>query len=104
MANNIRHDVALDANEDLAVRNGDLFAVESDQQHIKDTINAWPGWWKEFPLDGVAVSKYRKSSSGLQLLARKVRLELSTDGYQVDNPMITLTTDGRLQIQPNTTR
>jgi hypothetical protein len=101
---NERYDIAVAEDGDDAGRDGDFYFAQSDQQHIADTINAWPGWWKEFPLDGVAVAQYSKSSSGIQLLARKVRLELQSDGYQVDNPIITLNAAGLLEINPNAVR
>lgn len=40
-------DIALMHN-DLLIRNGDFVIGESDEQHIMDTINAFPGWWKEY--------------------------------------------------------
>jgi hypothetical protein len=100
----MRYDFALDSNDDLAINaQGDFYFEPSDQDHIQDTINAWPGWWKQYPLDGVAVLSYLKSSSGQQLLARQIKVELNSDGYQVNNPVIAYGTDGSLTITPNAT-
>jgi hypothetical protein len=100
-----RYDIGIDGNND-AIISADLDFVfqASDQQHIQDTLNAWPGWWKEYPLDGVAIESYVKSSSGMQLLARKIKVELNSDQYQVNNPIIGLTPDGTLKINPNADR
>lgn len=99
-----RIDFGLDDNNDLLIVNGDFSIIESDQQHIADTINAYVGWWKEFPTDGVGIGYFAKSSSGGQQLSRKVKIELEKDGYKVDNPVIEFGTDGKLNIYPNATR
>ena len=80
--------------------NNDLFFVESDMQHIIDTMNAFPGWWKENPLDGVGIMAYTKSSTDLQELNRKVKIELISDGYKSTAPVVTLI-NGQLTINPN---
>lgn len=99
----VRHDIAINSNN-LVVSQGDFAIAASDMQHIQDTINAAPGWWKEFPLDGVDVVRFSKASSDLQFLARKIKTELQADGYKVDNPIISLSPAGKLTINPNATR
>jgi hypothetical protein len=99
-----RYDIAVGSDKDLLFNSsGDFDFVPSDQQHIEDTIYAWPGWWKEYPLDGVAVEQYVKSSSGLQLLARKIKIELNSDEYGVNSPILSLDAAGLLKIDPNVT-
>ena len=100
----VRKDFLTDANAELIFDNGDLVIGESDQQHIIDTINAVPGWWKEFPIDGVNVIQYQNSAGGSSMLSRKIKIELESDGYIVDNPIIKFGTDGKLNISPNATR
>ena len=102
MAN--RTDFALTDDQALIFKNGDLVINESDQQHIADTLNANPGWWKEFPTDGVGIINYKNSAGGAQQLARKIKIELEKDGYVVDNPVIEFGADGQLNIYPNATR
>ena len=53
----MNQDFALSAN-DLYISNGDFAISESDNQHIADTLNAFPGWWKENPADGIGVFAY----------------------------------------------
>ena len=99
-----RTDFETNSNAELIFKNGDLSINFSDEQHIQDTINAIPGWWKEFPLDGVAVIKYINSPGGGQLLAREIKVELENDGYTVHNPVIQFSQEGKLTIIPNATR
>lgn len=101
MANNL--DIALFQN-DLQIRDGDFVIGESDEQHVADTINAFPGWWKEFPADGVGIFAYLNSSGQEQALSRAIKLNLSSDGYIVNNPSIIMDSDGTLTVNPNATR
>lgn len=96
----IRYDIALTDN-DILFKNGDFVTAESDTQHIVDTMNAFAGWWKEFPLDGVGVMGYNKSPANIQEINRKVKIEIEGDGYAVKAPMVTLSPSGELYINPN---
>ena len=96
-------DIALFQN-DLQIRDGDFVIGESDQQHVADTINAFPGWWKEFPGDGVGVFSYLNSSGQEQSLARSIKINLTSDGYIVNNPSIETDEGGLLTVNPNATR
>lgn len=96
-------DFAQDNSGDLLIADGDFVLADSDMMHIEDTIIAHPGWWKEFPQDGVGISIYSKSTGKEQLLARDVKLQLENDGYQVDNPIVTFI-DDKLTINPNAVR
>ena len=99
----VRTDIQLTDDNELVFLNGDLAIGESDQQHIKDTINASPGWWKEFPTDGVDVIRYQNAAGENEKLARKIKIELEKDGYKVDNPILNYDADGTLNIYPNAT-
>lgn len=98
-----RYDILVKNNIPV-IKDGDFAIDESDSQHIQDTVNSWPGWWKENPLDGVAVMSYNKSSGQIQLLARKIKIELTNDGYIVDSPIIEYDVNGKLTINPNARR
>ena len=99
----LRTDFLIDTNAELIIKNGDFVFGQSDEQHIQDTINAIPGWWKEFPLDGVAVITFINSPGGGQGLSRRIQIELEKDGYRVDHPVIEFSPDGKLNIYPNAT-
>jgi hypothetical protein len=79
-----------DGNDDLYIdpNTGDFVIVASDEQHIKDTVNAFPGWWKQNPADGIGARAYLGSSGQIQALSRQIRLQLQSDGYTVGNPKI----------------
>lgn len=96
-----RTDILLN-NNDVVISNNDLFLNESDNQHIIDTINANPGWWKENFSDGVGVVNYLKGRGIEQELARKIKLNLQGDGYN-SQPIISFNSIGQLQIQTNVT-
>ena len=93
-----RIDIQLDDN-DLLILNDDLVLVESDDQHIADTINAAPGWWKETPTEGVGIMKYLKGKNS-QELSRAIQINLKADGYD-SRPVISFNTNGKLTIDPN---
>jgi|SRR6476620_3031086 len=99
----LRTDFLIDEKAELIFENGDFKFGPSDEQHIQDTINAIPGWWKEFPIDGVAVITFVGSPGGGQALSRKIKIELENDGYKVNNPVIQFSQDGKLNIYPNAT-
>jgi hypothetical protein len=80
---------------------GDFVIAQSDEQHVQDTIAAFPGWWKQYPADGVGVFAYQNSSGQQQVLARIMIQQLQSDGYQCNNPVITQAPDGILTINPN---
>jgi len=43
-------------NNDLTITPAGDFAIgESDNQHLYDIINSFPGWWKQFPQVGVGI-------------------------------------------------
>lgn len=93
-------DIALLDNE-LIISNGDFAIAESDTQHIADTLNAFPGWWKENPADGVGVFGYYASAGEEQTLKRAIQIQLSADGYKVSNPQINIDSSGNLTVNPN---
>lgn len=99
----IRTDLKINDFNDLVIIDGDFQFAESDQQHVADTINAFVGWWKEYPNDGVGIADYSKSAGGNLQLARKIKVELEKDGYKVSNPVLEYDNKGNLNIYPNAT-
>ena len=95
-----RIDLQLD-NNDIVISNNDLQLVESDSQHIVDTLNACPGWWKENYTDGVEILKYLKAKN-FQELEKNIKLQLQSDGYNA-NPSVSFDTNGNLIIDANVT-
>lgn len=98
----VNQDIALYGN-DIRIENGDFLIAESDTQHVADTLNAFPGWWKENPQDGVGVFQYLNSAESEQALKRSIQIQLTSDGYTVTNPEVTINSNGQLNINPNAT-
>jgi len=96
----IRYDVLYDDNG-LRVEANDLVYLESDEQHIGDTINAGPGWWKENFPDGVDIRKFLNSDGQEQVLSRKIKIELASDLYRNCSPIIKFGANSILNINPN---
>jgi len=97
MAN--RYDISLDA-VGITTLN-DLPIIDSDQDHIQDTIQANKGDYKENPQDGVSIQSYLNSSGQETTISRDIILQLKSDGYRSNNPLITFSSNGELQIEPN---
>jgi len=96
----VNYDMALNGN-DLLIVDGDFAFAESDQQHVIDTINAFPGWWKENPQDGVGLMAYSKSPGEAQRINRAIKIQLQSDNYTVENPVVTIDNSGLLTVNPN---
>lgn len=96
-----RHDIQYGKDNDLKVVGSDLVWDQSDEQHIQDTINASPGWWKENFGDGVGIRSYLNSDGQQQILARQITIQLESDLYTVDNPQVSFDASGKLIINPN---
>lgn len=96
-----RYDLAL-VNNDLYIDpvKGDFVIAQSDEQHIADTINAFPGWWIENPLDGVGIYQYSHSPVDIRLLNRAITDQLNADGYSLNTPIVSLAFNN-LIINPN---
>ena len=94
-----RQDFAV-MNNDLLFNNGDIAVSISDVQHVMDTIAAFPGWWKEFPSDGVGLFAYLGSVGQEQVLNRSIQIQLKADGYRA-GPDIVSSPNGTFEINPS---
>lgn len=83
-----RTDILLDADFDLPIETNNLALGQSDEQHMYDCMISYQGWWKQFPKNGVGINRYLKSRISPLILQNNVKLELSKDGYIVDNPTV----------------
>ena len=77
-------------NNDLEIdpNTGDFLTADSDTQHVKDIINSFSGWYKEFPTVGVGIKRYLGRPGGIQVLKREIKLQLKSDGYRADNIIV----------------
>jgi hypothetical protein len=99
---NKSQDIAIFKN-DIYFIDGDFGISESDEQHVSDTISAFPGWWKQNPADGVGILQYLNSSGQEQTLSRSMKIQLSSDGYSVGNTGISIV-NGHLTVNPDATK
>jgi len=95
----VRHDIQL-LEDDFVFANGDFKIAESDEQHIQDTINAFPGWWKQYPDEGVGIRAWQKSPAIIQQMSKTIRVQLALDNYK-SSPKIAFDSSGTLKIAPN---
>lgn len=96
-------DIALSGN-DLYIADGDFVIADSDEQHVSDTIAAFPGWWKENPADGVGILQFASSTGKEQELERRMKIQLESDGYRVANPRVYFDEGGNLNVNPDATK
>jgi hypothetical protein len=93
-------DIGLFKNEPYIV-DGDFVSALSDEQHVMDTIAAFPGWWKENPPDGVGLFSFLHSAGKEGKLKRSIKINLLSDGYQSDAVSVVNDPAGNLKIVPN---
>lgn len=82
--------------------NNDITFYESDEDHIQDTIQATQNSYKENPQDGVNIESYLNSQGQQQVLAREIIVQLKSDLYTINNPIISITADS-ISVNPNAT-
>ena len=104
MANDILLKRNNDGTDSFNIVNGDFSTGSSDQQHIQDIFESDPGWWKEFPLVGVSINSYIKSSGKEQEIQVTGAIQLKADGYQDVTVDASFGADGTLNIATNAIR
>lgn len=102
----IAYDFKEDGTDDLAINanTGDFDFVPSDNQHIKDILASFPGWYKEFPLVGAGIPLLLKAKVNSQKVEALIKQQLESDGYKVARPVVTISTNGQVVIKPNAIR
>lgn len=77
---------------------GDFLIGPSDQQHIQDIVESFPGWWKEYVLLGVGIRSYNGSTGKEQEIQTNIALMLRSDGYKVNSVEPSYTPEGTLNL------
>lgn len=99
-----RYDILLGSDGDLLIGNDGSFQLGlSDNQHNKDCMLAFPGWWKQNPQSGVGLPIFYKARVVPGVVLNKVKQQLGNDGYTLRNPTVTVN-NGLMQVTPNATR
>ena len=81
-------DILIGDDLDLQVLNGDFVAADAESQNQILLIKNNTGSFKEFPLVGVGIDKYIKSSGKEDDIKRLVTIQLVSDGYRVNKILI----------------
>ena len=68
----------------------------SDQQHVNDIVTMAKGELKEFPVMGVGIINFLKSTGKEREMVREIKVQLSLDGYDEANINIQ---NGQFKIQ-----
>jgi hypothetical protein len=83
---------------------GDFVMVDSDNQHILDILESFPGWWKNSLPTGAGIPVLLKAKVTTALTESVIKQQLEADGYQVTRPYINIDSAGKFTIQPNAIR
>lgn len=97
------YDIQLGSDGDLPIDVGMLSLGLSDNQHIADAMESFPGWWKQYPQNGIGMPKFYKSRVVPGVVLNKVKQQLGNDGYVLINPVVSVS-NGLLQVTPNAIR
>ena len=70
--------------DDLRIENGDFVIGDSDQQNIRNIVQAHRGQFYQTPLIGVGILDEMNSSVTVQSLKNRIRTNLLLDNYEPD--------------------
>lgn len=79
----MNQDYLLDDDGDLLIQNGDFVSGPSDDQHVYDVLQSFPGEWKQFPLTGAGIITATNTSKPQDQI-NNARAQLQAAGYQLD--------------------
>jgi hypothetical protein len=99
----VAYDILLGADGDLPIDVGGLQLGLSDNQHITDCMVAFPGWWRQFPQNGIGLPVFYKSRVMPGVVLNMVKGQLEGDGYLLRNPTVVVN-NGILEVSPNARR
>lgn len=91
-------DITLTDDGDLLFRNGDFVIDYSDARHQQHIIDAFKGFYKDYPLVGVGIFQYLKSAGTAAEIKREITIELEADKYLVNKVDITTHPDLTIKI------
>ncbi len=83
---------------------GDFELVASDNQHILDICQSYPGWWKNSLTTGAGLPNLLKSKISIGSVENTIKAQLEADGYQVGRPIVSINKAGKVIIKPNALR
>lgn len=84
-------DYKLTEDLDLEIENGDFkrtIGEQCDQQASLLIINTGTGSWKNHPLCGMGIDKYKNSSGMSQTMKREMSVQHEADGFTVNSIIV----------------
>lgn len=82
----MRQDILLNTDGDLDIADGDLVVGESDNQHVKAILNAYPGHYRQWPFLGADLLSTLLGATPGQLVSYRSQAarHLASDGYKLE--------------------
>jgi len=78
-------DILLNSDLEITFKNGDFNVGDAPEQHVGAIINASKGNFRRYPTLGAEIHRYIDSPQLIREIEQAIRLELSKDGYIIDN-------------------
>ncbi len=99
------YDIGADDEDDLFISGQGDFAIRpSDKSHVSDILQAFPGWWKQYPLLGVGMARYVNSTNRNDEITRSVNMQLQADKYRNISVKLISLDINNIEIQVNADR
>lgn len=96
-------DFILGGDDDIQIKDGDFVVDESDAQHIQHIIMSSPGDWKQFPFIGLdTIAHINAPETDIDKLRKYIKLQLQSDGYNVEEISINSFEDINIKAERNT--
>lgn len=84
-------DILINENYDVSIENGDFKVGNSENQQVEMILFSKQGEWKTSPELGCDIER-AKNGSISRFLDRKIRVQLDSDGFEVEK--LNITTEG----------
>lgn len=88
--------------DDLRIENGDFVIGKSDQQNIRNIVQAQRGQFYHTPLIGVGILDEMNSAATVQSLKNRIKTNLKLDNYESDG--IEIADDYSITVNANKTK
>lgn len=89
-------DIALDEDNELIIKDGDIVIGDSRYQHVKHLLESEKGFWKFSPQSGVGMMNLINDEFSPEEVLRLVRFEIERDGFKVEK--LLFSNDGKIDI------
>lgn len=87
------NDILMSVDNDILFHDGDFFIGDSGDQHVQHILTAEKGQYYANPLVGIGIKKYINGPFDRVQLAREIREQLQSDGFNIRRLFIGKNTD-----------